>query len=81
MEMPSVKREKAKSPVTFKIYSSQRSFQGNKRKKQKTGLWALSALLSILFKIYSNGPKGHISQSEYLGINQNFPFRLSNILL
>ena len=80
--MPSVKRQKAKSSVTFKIYSSQRSFQENKRKKKnKTGLWALSALLSIIFKIYSNVPKGYISQSEYLGINQNFPFRLSNILL
>ena len=79
--MPSVKRQKAKSSVTFKIYSSQRRFQENKRKKKKTGLWALSALLSIIFKIYSNVPKGYISQSEYLGINQNFPFRLSNILL
>lgn len=30
-----------------------------------------SALESIIFKIYSTVPKGHISQSEYLGINQN----------
>lgn len=80
--MPSVKRQKAKSSVTFKLYSSQRSFQENKRKKKKkTGLWALSALLSIIFKIYSNVPKGHISQSEYSGIIQDCPFRLSNILL
>ena len=78
--MPSVKKQKAKSSITFKIYSSQRCFQEEK-KQNKTGLWALSALLSIIFKIYSNVPKGHISQSEYSGVNQNCPFRLSNILL
>lgn len=64
--MPSVKRPRKllKVPLLLKdLFITERSFQENKEKK--TGLWALSALLSIIFKIYSDVPKGHISQSEY----------------
>lgn len=36
----------------------------SKKIRKKVGLWALSALVSIIFKIYSNVPKGHIGLSE-----------------
>ena len=47
MEMPSVKRQKAKSSVTFKIYSSQRRFQENKRKKKKN--WFMGSFCIIIY--------------------------------
>ena len=47
--MPSVKRQKAKSSVTFKIYSSQRRFQENKRKKKKKLVYGLFLHYYLLF--------------------------------
>lgn len=51
--MPSVKRQKAKSSVTFKIYSSQRSFQENKRKKKKKLAYGLFLHYYLLFSRFT----------------------------
>ena len=47
--MPSVKKQKAKSSITFKIYSSQRCFQEEKKKKLAYGLFLHYYLLFSRF--------------------------------